>query len=36
MFDNFKDMMRDMFGGKVDKETLEEGKGAKPLRPRKT
>jgi hypothetical protein len=35
MFDNFKDMMRDMFGGKVDKETLEEGKGAKPLRPRK-
>ena len=36
MFDNFKDMMRDMFGGKVDKETLEEGKGAKPRRPRKT
>src|SRR3989337_2942225 len=29
MFDNFKNMMRDLFGGKVDKETLEEGKGAK-------
>ena len=36
MFDNFKNMMRDLFGGKVDQETLEEGKGVKSLRPRKT
>ena len=36
MFDNFKNMMRDLFGGKVDQETIEEGKGVKSLRSRKT
>jgi uncharacterized protein (DUF1778 family) len=35
IFDNFKEMMRDLFGGKVDKESLEEGKAMKHLRPRK-
>ncbi len=35
MFDNFKEMMRDIFGGKVDKESLMEGKAMKHLRPRK-
>jgi hypothetical protein len=35
VFDNFKEMMRDVFGGKVDKELLEEGKGAKLPRTRK-
>lgn len=35
IFDNFKEMMRDIFGGKVDKEALLEGKAMKPMRPRK-
>lgn len=35
IFDNFKEMMRDVFGGKVEKESLVEGKGAKSPRPRK-
>jgi len=35
VFDNFKEAMRDVFGGKVDKEALEEGKGAKLPRTRK-
>ena len=35
MFDNFKEMMRDVFGGKVDQETLGEGEGSKSLRPKK-
>jgi len=35
VFDNFKEMMRDVFGGKVDKELLEEGKEAKLPRTRK-
>jgi len=35
IFDNFKEMMRDVFGGKVEKESLEEGKGAKSPRTRK-
>ena len=35
IFDNFKEMMRDVFGGKVDKEALEEWKGAKLPRTRK-
>jgi AAA+ superfamily predicted ATPase len=35
VFDNFKEAMRDVFGGKVDKEALAEGKGAKMPRPRK-
>jgi hypothetical protein len=35
IFDNFKEMMRDLFGGKVDKESLMEGKAMKHLRPRK-
>jgi hypothetical protein len=35
IFDNFKEMMRDLFGGKVDKESLAEGKAMKSLRPRK-
>jgi hypothetical protein len=34
-FDNFKEMMRDVFGGKVDKESLEEGTAMKHMRPRK-
>ncbi|MHB1025135.1 MAG: hypothetical protein ACYC24_05425 [Desulfobacteria bacterium] len=36
IFDNFKEMMRDIFGGNVDKESLVEGKAMKHLRPRKT
>jgi hypothetical protein len=35
VFDNFKEMMRDLFGGKVDKESLGEGKAMKNLRMRK-
>ena len=35
IFDNFKEMMRDLFGGKVDKESLMEGKAIKQMRPRK-
>jgi hypothetical protein len=35
IFDNFKEMMRDLFGGKVDKESLMEGKAMKHLRHRK-
>jgi hypothetical protein len=35
IFDNFKEMMRDIFGGKVDKESLMEGKAMKQMRPRK-
>jgi len=35
IFDNFKEMMRDVFGGMLEKESLEEGKGAKSTRPRK-
>ena len=35
IFDNFKEMMRDLFGGKVDKESLMDGKAMKHLRPRK-
>ena len=35
IFDNFKEMMRDVFGGKVEKESIEEGKGAKSLRPKR-
>ena len=30
IFDNFKEMMRDVFGGKVDQEELEEGKTLRP------
>jgi len=29
VFDNFKEAMRDVFGGNVDKESLEKGKEAK-------
>lgn len=36
IFDNFKEMMRDVFGGKVDQETLGEGKEKHSMRPRKT
>ena len=35
IFDNFKEMMRDIFGGKVDRESLLDGKAMKHLRPRK-
>jgi hypothetical protein len=35
IFDNFKEMMRDVFGGKVDKESIEEGKRARSPRTRK-
>ena len=35
IFDNFKEMMRDIFGGKVDKESLLEGKAMKSTRTRK-
>jgi hypothetical protein len=35
IFDNFKEMMRDVFGGNVDKESMEGGRGAKSPRPRK-
>ena len=35
VFDNFKEMMRDVFGGKVDTESLEGGKGVKLPRTRK-
>lgn len=35
VFDNFKEAMQDVFGGKVDKESLEKGKGARMPRSRK-
>jgi len=35
IFDNFKEMMRDLFGGKVDKESLEGRRGARMPRTRK-
>ena len=35
IFDNFKEMMRDIFGGNVDKESLVQGKAMKQMRPRK-
>jgi len=35
MFDNFKEMMRDIFGGTVDKESLFAGKAMKQMRPKK-
>jgi AAA+ superfamily predicted ATPase len=35
VFDNFKETMRDVFGGKVDKESLEKGKEVKLPRTRK-
>jgi hypothetical protein len=35
IFDNFKEMMREVFGSKVDKEMLDEGKWTKSPRTKK-
>ncbi len=35
IFDNFKEMMRGLFGSMVDKEAIEERKGGKTPRPKK-